>query len=169
MRCIALHFPLKVSLIYVLCQQSCIVCIFNLHNMHHISYFNCVYSSNLFLISNGLLLVLCCVHFSLIDGGLLHQGEILIVYFLIGLFFKLSIQNSKFKIIKQHKNDTCHVQSLENDYYLGNLGSFYYVFTQLGIASHFSYIMFFAMCFLLSLITSCCPCASHLITWFCCF
>jgi hypothetical protein len=27
----------------------------------------------------------------------------------------------------------CHVQSLENDFYLGALGSFYYFFTQLTI------------------------------------
>jgi hypothetical protein len=31
--------------------------------------------------------------------------------------------------INQHKNDTCHVQSLETDFYLSALGFFYCVFT----------------------------------------
>jgi hypothetical protein len=29
----------------------------------------------------------------------------------------------KFKVINQHKIDTCHVQSLEKDFYLGTLSS----------------------------------------------
>jgi hypothetical protein len=41
------------------------------------------------------------------------------------------IQNVK--VISQHRNDMRHVQSLENDFYPGALGSFYYVFTQLTI------------------------------------
>jgi hypothetical protein len=43
---------------------------------------------------------------------------------------KLGIQNTKFKDINQHKNDTCHVQSLEEDFYLDALSSFDCVFTQ---------------------------------------
>jgi hypothetical protein len=42
---------------------------------------------------------------------------------------KLNIQNTKFKIINQHRNDMCHVQSLENDFYHGTVCSFCYVFT----------------------------------------
>jgi hypothetical protein len=38
-------------------------------------------------------------------------------------------QNINFKVINQHKNDMCHVQSLKKDFYLGTLGVFYYVFT----------------------------------------
>jgi hypothetical protein len=33
-------------------------------------------------------------------------------------------RNTNFKVINQHKNDTCHVQSLEYDFYFGALGSF---------------------------------------------
>ncbi len=36
------------------------------------------------------------------------------------LYLKCSVkwgtQNSKFNVINQHKNDICHVQSLENDF-----------------------------------------------------
>ncbi len=32
---------------------------------------------------------------------------------------KWGTQNINFKIINQHKNDMCHVQSLEKDFYLG--------------------------------------------------
>jgi hypothetical protein len=42
---------------------------------------------------------------------------------------KWGIWNIKFKVINQHKNDTCHVQPLENDFYLDALSSFDYVFT----------------------------------------
>jgi hypothetical protein len=42
---------------------------------------------------------------------------------------KWGIQNIKFKVINQHKNDTNHVQSLEKDFYLGALGSFHHDFT----------------------------------------
>jgi len=42
---------------------------------------------------------------------------------------KLSTWNKKIKVINQHKNDTCNVQSLEKDFYLGTFGSFDYVFT----------------------------------------
>ncbi len=34
---------------------------------------------------------------------------------------KWSTQNIKFKVINQHKNDTCYVQSLEKDFYLTSL------------------------------------------------
>jgi hypothetical protein len=43
----------------------------------------------------------------------------------------MDIQNTTFEVINQHKNKTCHVQSLEKDFYLGTLGSFNYVFTHL--------------------------------------
>jgi hypothetical protein len=50
------------------------------------------------------------------------------------LYLKCSVkggtQNTNYKIINQNKNVTCHVQSLEKDFYLGTLGSFDYVFTQ---------------------------------------
>jgi hypothetical protein len=42
---------------------------------------------------------------------------------------KKGTQNIKFKVINQHKNDTCHVQSLEKDFYLGTPSSFDCVFT----------------------------------------
>jgi hypothetical protein len=49
------------------------------------------------------------------------------------LYFKCNVkggtQNTIFEFINQHKNDTCHVQSLEKDFYFGTLGSFDYVFT----------------------------------------
>jgi hypothetical protein len=38
-------------------------------------------------------------------------------------------QNTNFKIINQHRNDTCHVQSLEKDFYIGAPCSFDHVFT----------------------------------------
>jgi hypothetical protein len=44
---------------------------------------------------------------------------------------KRGIQNTKFKVINQHKNDMCHVQSLEKDFYLSAPNSFDYVFTQI--------------------------------------
>jgi hypothetical protein len=40
----------------------------------------------------------------------------------------MGIQNTKFKVINQHKNDMCHVQSLKKEFYLGAFGSFDYVF-----------------------------------------
>jgi hypothetical protein len=43
---------------------------------------------------------------------------------------KWGIRNTKFYVINQCKNDTCHVQSLEKDFYLGALGSFDRDFTQ---------------------------------------
>jgi hypothetical protein len=33
-------------------------------------------------------------------------------------------RNTKFYVINQHKNDTCHMQSLGKDFYLGTIGSF---------------------------------------------
>jgi len=41
---------------------------------------------------------------------------------------KLSMENTNFRIINQHKNAMCHIQSLENDFYLSALGSFDHVF-----------------------------------------
>jgi hypothetical protein len=44
----------------------------------------------------------------------------------------------KYKILKfinQCKNDTCHVQSLEKDFYLGTFGFFYYDFTPLAVVN----------------------------------
>jgi hypothetical protein len=41
----------------------------------------------------------------------------------------MGIQNTNYKIINQHKNDTCHVQSLEKYFYFGAPKSFYHVFT----------------------------------------
>jgi hypothetical protein len=40
----------------------------------------------------------------------------------------MGIWNIKYKNINQHKNDVCHVQSLEKDLYFGVFGSFYLVF-----------------------------------------
>jgi hypothetical protein len=42
---------------------------------------------------------------------------------------KRGTQNTNLKIINQHRNDTCHVQSLEKDFYLGAPCSFDSVFT----------------------------------------
>jgi hypothetical protein len=42
---------------------------------------------------------------------------------------KIGIQNTNYKIINQHKNDTCHVQSLKKYFYFGSPKSFYHVFT----------------------------------------
>jgi hypothetical protein len=39
------------------------------------------------------------------------------------------IRNTNFMHINQHKNDTCHVKSLEKYFYLGALGFFDCVFT----------------------------------------
>jgi hypothetical protein len=48
------------------------------------------------------------------------------------LYLKCSVkwgtQNTNFKVINQHKNDMCHVQSLEKDFHLGVLSSFDRVF-----------------------------------------
>jgi hypothetical protein len=41
----------------------------------------------------------------------------------------MGIQNTNYKIINHHKNDTCHVQSLEKYFYFGAPKSFYHVFT----------------------------------------
>ncbi len=40
-----------------------------------------------------------------------------------------------FKFINQCKNDTCHVQSLEKDFYLGTPGSFDHDFTSLAMVN----------------------------------
>jgi hypothetical protein len=44
---------------------------------------------------------------------------------------KLSMENTKFRIINQHRNVMCHIQSLENDFYNSALGSFGHVFPQI--------------------------------------
>ncbi len=51
------------------------------------------------------------------------------MYLYITCNVKLGIQNTKFKVINQHKNDTCYVLPLKNDFYLGAPRSFYCVFT----------------------------------------
>jgi hypothetical protein len=43
--------------------------------------------------------------------------------------FKWGTQNKKFKIIHQHKYDTCHVESLKKDFYLGAPCSSNYMFS----------------------------------------
>jgi hypothetical protein len=48
---------------------------------------------------------------------------------------KWGTQNTKFKVINQHKSDKCHVQALENDFYLGAPSSFDRVFTPIGMWS----------------------------------
>jgi hypothetical protein len=55
------------------------------------------------------------------------------MYLYIICSVKGGTQNINFKAINQHKNDMCHVQSLEKDFYLGALGSFDHVFTQLNV------------------------------------
>ncbi len=51
------------------------------------------------------------------------------------LYLKCSVnngsQNTNYKIINQHINDTCHVQSLEKDFYLGAPSFFDCVFPHL--------------------------------------
>jgi hypothetical protein len=42
---------------------------------------------------------------------------------------KWGTQNKKFKIIHQHKYDTCHVESLKKDFYLGAPCSSNYMFS----------------------------------------
>jgi hypothetical protein len=48
------------------------------------------------------------------------------------LYLKCSVKggtwNANFKFINQHKNNMCHVQSLEKDFYLGAPSSFDHVF-----------------------------------------
>jgi hypothetical protein len=46
---------------------------------------------------------------------------------------KWGIWNIKLKVINQHKNDMCHVQSFEKDFYLGALGSFHHDFTPIKL------------------------------------
>ncbi len=46
---------------------------------------------------------------------------------------KWGTQNTKFKVINQHKSDKCHVQAVENDFYLGAPSSFDHVFTPIGM------------------------------------
>ncbi len=41
------------------------------------------------------------------------------MYLYITCNVKLDIQNKKIKAINQHKNDTCYILPLENDFYLG--------------------------------------------------
>jgi hypothetical protein len=41
---------------------------------------------------------------------------------------ELGMKNTKFNIINQQKNATCHMQSFKNDY-LGTLGSFHHIST----------------------------------------
>jgi hypothetical protein len=41
--------------------------------------------------------------------------------------------NIEFKVINQHKNNTCHVQSLEKDFYLSIHSSFDHVFTHMTL------------------------------------
>jgi hypothetical protein len=36
----------------------------------------------------------------------------------------MGYSKKKKKVINQHRNDMCHVQSLEKDFYLGTFGSF---------------------------------------------
>jgi hypothetical protein len=51
------------------------------------------------------------------------------------LYFKCNVKegtrNTNYEIVNQHKNDTCYVQSLEKNFYLGALSSFDHVFTPL--------------------------------------
>jgi hypothetical protein len=47
---------------------------------------------------------------------------------------KKGTQNTNFKVINQHKNDMCHLQSFEKDFYLGTPSFFYYVFTHESFA-----------------------------------
>jgi len=49
----------------------------------------------------------------------------------------MDIQNIKFEVINQQKNDTCHVQFLEKDFYLGVLDSFDHDFTQMFLKNWF--------------------------------
>ncbi len=42
---------------------------------------------------------------------------------------KWGTQNIKFKVINQHRNDMCHVQSLEKDFHINTLGPFDHAFT----------------------------------------
>jgi len=51
------------------------------------------------------------------------------MYLYIKYNVKEGTRNTNFKIINQHKNDMCHVQYLENDFYLGAFSSFDRVFT----------------------------------------
>ncbi len=46
------------------------------------------------------------------------------MYLYLKCSVKWGIQNTKFEVINQCKNDTCHVQSLEKDFYLSNPSSF---------------------------------------------
>ncbi len=48
---------------------------------------------------------------------------------------KWGTQNRKFKVRNQHKNETCHVQSLKKDFYLIALSSFNHVFSLLHFCS----------------------------------
>ncbi len=43
------------------------------------------------------------------------------MYLYLKINVKWGIQNTKLQIINQHKNGMCHVQSLENDFYLNAL------------------------------------------------
>jgi hypothetical protein len=46
------------------------------------------------------------------------------MYLYLTCSVKLNIQNIKFKVINQHKNDTCHVQSLEMTFTFSPLAPF---------------------------------------------
>jgi hypothetical protein len=51
------------------------------------------------------------------------------MYIYVNCNVKWSTQNTKYKVINQHINDMCHVQSLKKDFYLGGPSSFDHVFT----------------------------------------
>ncbi len=51
------------------------------------------------------------------------------MYLYLKCSVKWGIQNTKLEVKNQFKNDMCHVQSLDKDFYLSALGSFDHVFT----------------------------------------
>jgi hypothetical protein len=70
----------------------------------------------------------------------MKKNKILVkMYLYVTNIVKLDIPNTKFEVTNQHRNDMCHVQSLEKDFYLGAPSSFDYIFTQynMGVKLYF--------------------------------
>ncbi len=63
---------------------------------------------------------------------------------------KRGTQNTNFKIINQHKNDPCHVQSLKKDFYLDTP----FPFTMFSIHCHKNHLKMDYSIFLLKFLSS---------------
>jgi len=63
-----------------------------------------------------------------------HDIKLIVVkiYLYLKCNVRWGIRNTNFKVINQHKNDMCHMQSLKMDFYFSALSSFDFVFNHVA-------------------------------------